>query len=332
MSTHHPDPTGFLESTPLVPIEVDALDGRVRYVGHQAGDLLGYPTDVWREEGFWAAKVVPDDQATLEGVRRNTREARGRHEVDYRLECADGRVIWVSELLGYADSDSGPVLRGFLWNVTDRKRQEVALWKSEERLRALLRRAPDAMILTDYEGTVLNMNDQAESLFDYRLSDVVGSNIEHLLPEPLRPRLVRLREAFDRDPERRSLVEGEPFHVQRSDGSQLPVELSLSLVSSGEESRRILWSARDLTVRRRLEAQRRADKPVPRGSTSSGSPPAGGPAEGAAERRPERGAEASAERREGVGAPREGPARAVSEGGAEPPEPCSDPRTEGPTA
>lgn len=252
------DPAGFLASTPLVPIEVAASDGRVRYVGAQACELLGHPLEAWHAPDFWSTSVLPDDQATVADVRDNTVEARGHHEVDYRMERADGRVVWIAELLRYAECGSDAILRGFLWDVSGRKRQEVALWKREERTRGLLRKAPDAMVLTDTAGTVINMNDQAEALFDYSLAEIVGSGIEHLLPELLRPRLTELRAAFERDPERGSVLEGQAFSVQRSDGSEIPVEVSLSLVSSGNEGGgRILWSFRDLTVRRRREAQTR---------------------------------------------------------------------------
>lgn len=250
------DPIAFLESTPLVPVELDPT-GRVLYVGPQGEELLGFPVAAWLEADFWSMTVLPDDQATMTEVRRHTIEVRGRHEVDYRMEREDGRVVWVAEILRHAETDEGPVLRGFLLDVSGRKRQELALWKKEERLRALLRRAPDAMILTDAAGAVVNMNDQAEALFQYSLSEIVGSSLEHLLPEPLRPRLAQLRAAFERDPHRRSLVEGHPFAIQRPDGSEIPVELSLSRVSGEDEESRILWAARDLTVRRRREARKK---------------------------------------------------------------------------
>jgi len=144
--------------------------------------------------------------------------------------------------------------------VTDRKRQEVALWKSEERLRALLRSAPDAMVLTDFEGRILDMNDQAEALLEYRLSDVVGSSIDHLTPERLRSRIPELRAAFDRDPHRRSLIDGHSFAIERSDGTEMPVELSMSIVTGADDSRQLLCSLRDLTARRRVEAQLRSSE------------------------------------------------------------------------
>lgn len=250
------DPKRFLESTPLLPIEMDSA-GRVLYVGPQAEELLGVPGEEWSDSDFWSNHVPPDDHSTMWAARRNTAETRGRHEVDYRMERGDGRVVWVAEMLGFADTKGGPVLRGFLWDVTGRKRQELALWKKEERLRAMIRKAPDALILTDAAGAVVNINDQAEALFQYSLSDIVGSSLEHLLPDALQPRLAQLRAAFERDPQRRSIVEGEPFAIQRPDGSEIPVELSLSRVSAGEEESRLLWAARDLTVRRRMESHKR---------------------------------------------------------------------------
>lgn len=252
------DPLAFLEGTPLVPLEIDE-EGTVIYVGPQARALLGFDPERWYEPDFWETRVVPDDLGTLLEARRNSVEGRARHEIDYRLQRADGRILWVSELLRVVE-DTPAKLRGFLWNVTDRKLQELALWRKEERLRGILRQAPDAMVLTDGSGSVINMNLQAEALFDYPLSDIAGSSLEHLLPECLRPRLGELLAPFDSDGSRRSLVEGESLAVQRGDGSEIPVEVSLGLVSGPGSDRRILWSIRDLSVRRRVEAKKLGDR------------------------------------------------------------------------
>lgn len=257
MSRAPSDPLAFLESTPLVPIEL-TCEGAVAWVGPQARELLGLPLERWYDADFWQTRVVPDDLATLTEARRHSMEGKARHEIDYRLQRADGRILWVCELLRLTDG-TRPTLQGFLWNVSDRKRQELALWRNEERIRGILRQAPDAMVLTDGSGHVINMNLQAEALFDYPLSDIAGSSLEHLLPECLRPRLGELLAQFDGDGSRRTLVEGESLAVQRGDGSEIPVEVSLGLVSGPGTDRRILWSVRDLSVRRRLEAKKEDD-------------------------------------------------------------------------
>jgi PAS domain S-box-containing protein len=249
---------GFLESAPLVPVVISAETGDVTYVGPQVVELLGFPASEWLEPGFWKARLFPDDQVAVTQARQRLGTGGESHTIDYRMEHADGRILWLSEVM--AMGSDGSRLQGFLQDVTERKRQEVALWKSEERLRSLLRLAPDAMVLTDENGKILNMNDQAEALFDYRLFEVAGSSIDHLIPERLRGRMVDLRAAFDRDRVRRSLVDGHGLAIERSDGTEIPVEVGMSLVLQEPGSRQILCSVRDLTTRRRVEAQLRSSE------------------------------------------------------------------------
>lgn len=255
------DHRSFLETAPLVPVEFDATEGTLLWVGPQAAGLVGFPLEEWMAADFWSRRVFPDDQVAVTEARSRLRSTGGSYSLDYRMEHLDGRVVWVCEVLSRVDGgDSGPTLQGYLTDITDRKRQEVSLWKSEERLRALLRGAPDAMVLTDAGGAIVNMNDQSESLFGYRLDEVVGSSIDHLVPDRLRQRLPELRAAFARDPERRSLIDGHSFAIVRRDATEVPVELSMSLILGADGSRHILCSVRDLTARRRVEAQLRSSE------------------------------------------------------------------------
>lgn len=254
-------PEALLGALPVVPIEIDPGTGRAVHVGPQAEAHLGLPLQAWHDPAFWVTRVLPDDQATLAEVRARTVAEGGRHTLDFRMEHADGRIVWTSEMLRVVDCpERGRRLVGCLWDSTDRKRQEVAIWRSEERLRAVIRRAPDALVLTDPSGIILDMNDQAEALFGYQRADVVGSSIDHLLPARVRDRLPVLREAFDRDPDRRSLVDGHGFAIERSDGVEVPAELGMSVVYDLDETPQILCSVRDLTARRRIEAQLRSSE------------------------------------------------------------------------
>ena len=254
------DPEAFLATAPLVPVELDA-DGVVHHIGTQGEALMGVSAAAWRAKDFWSTHIVPDDQSMVWDARAAVAREGVSRAIDYRMERADGRVVWICESIARGVDAEGSVrLRGYLMEVTDRKRQEVALWKSEERLRALLRSAPDAMVLTDFDGRILDMNDQAEALLEYRLSDVVGSSIDHLTPGRLRSRIPELRAAFDRDPHRRSLIDGHSFAIERSDGTEMPVELSMSIITGADDTRQLICSLRDLTARRRVEAQLRSSE------------------------------------------------------------------------
>jgi PAS domain S-box-containing protein len=252
------DYRAFLESIPYAPWELDVPSGRLVYVGPQAVDLLGYPLDEWLDPTFWTQKVLPDDQMALFAARASLVADGERHAIEYRMETADHRVIWVAEAArvvrepGRADR-----IRGVSSDVTHRKTMEIALADGEERLRGLLQQAPDALIRTDGNGLIVNMNEQAEYLLGYSLEEIAGSSLDHLVPARLRPRMRDHRRAFDRDPQRRSLVDGHSFAITRRDGAEMPVELSMSVVKTSH-GRHFFCAARDLTPRKRADAQLRA--------------------------------------------------------------------------
>lgn len=263
------DYRAFLESTPLVPWEFDACSRRMAYVGPQAEALLGYPVDTWLEQAFWTEHVLPDDQAAVEEARSALLTGGGCHVIEYRMEHMDGHLVWVSEAASAVDVGGRLCcIRGLTSDVTEKRRLEASLAEGEDRLRAILRGAPDAMILTDSDGTILNINDQAQYLFGYTLREIQGSTVDLLLPEGLRRRLAEHREAFHRDPARLTLVDGQSFTVEGRDAEKVPVELSVSRIPLAAGSQ-LLYSIRDLTVRERVEGQLRASEARIRGMANA---------------------------------------------------------------
>ena len=249
------DYRAFLESTPLVPWEYDSITERVTFVGPQAEAFLGYPAEAWLDPSFWADHVLPDDQAGVAAARSALRSTCASHVIEYRMEHAAGHVIWVSETASCVTADGAVCcVRGLLSDVTERKRLELSLARGEERLRAILRGAPDAMVLTDPAGTILNMNEQAEYLTGYRLEEIVGSCVDLLAADRLRERAAALRSTLSETPTRRSLVDGHTFALTRRDGEEVPVEISVSVIPS-LAGPQLLYAARDLTARLRVEAQ-----------------------------------------------------------------------------
>lgn len=255
------DPGSFLESSPIIPVVIDTSNGCVTWLGGADDSPFGHPRDRWLEHGFWAAAVLPADLPDLLASRARAVAEASRIDLDYQMVRPDGRTAWVNEVGSvFVRDGGGRELRCYLIDVTDRKRQELALWKDEERLRALFQHSPDALLLTDTSGRVLNMNRQAEALFGYSLSEIAGSSIEHLLAGSGGLQLAALIEAFDRDPTRRSIIDGRVVAVERSDGASVPVEISRSLIVTADGDRQLLCSVRDLTARRRVEAQLRSSR------------------------------------------------------------------------
>lgn len=240
---------------------LDAKGERSLWIGGSDPAPLGHDRERWFDEGFWEECVRPGDLPDLMSLRGRAATEGARIDLDYQMVRPDGRTVWVNEVGASVVLDNGErELRCYLIDVTDRKRQELSLWRDEERLRALFQKSPDALLLTDTKGRVLNMNDQSEALFGYSLSEIAGSSIEHLLAGASGIQLAALIEAFDRDPDRRSIVDGRVVTIVRSDGSNVPVEISRSLIVTPDGDRQLLCSVRDLTARRRVEAQLRSSR------------------------------------------------------------------------
>lgn len=255
------DAGSLLESSPILTLAIGTTTGRVLWLRGGADVPFGHARELWLEDGFWESALRPADLTDVLASRARGVAEGAVIDIDYPIVRPDGRTAWVNEIGAvFEPVDGEREIRCHLIDITDRKLQELVLWKSEERLRALFRKSPDAMLLTDTKGTVMNMNDQAEALFGYSLSEIAGSSIEHLVTGASRLQLAALIEAFDRDPDRRSIIDGRVVTIERSDATRIPVEISKSLIVTPDGERQLLCSVRDLTTRRRVEAQLRSSQ------------------------------------------------------------------------
>lgn len=123
---------------------------------------------------------------------------------------------------------------------------------AEERYRTLLESAPDGMVISDATGRITFANAQTEALFGIPRAELVGQSIETLIPEARRAAHVAHRTAFLREPRLRPMGEGLPLHGRRRDGTEFPVEISLSPLRTPTETL-VTAAIRDITARRRAE-------------------------------------------------------------------------------
>jgi PAS domain S-box-containing protein len=122
-----------------------------------------------------------------------------------------------------------------------------------ELARSALDAAPDAMIIIDDSGVVCFANRQVSALFGYASADVIGKPVECLLPERFRDRHVAHRQSYITSVRVRPMGAGLDLFGRRRDGTEFPVEISLSPIKDGE---RVLVAAaiRDVSDRKRVEA------------------------------------------------------------------------------
>lgn len=118
--------------------------------------------------------------------------------------------------------------------------------------RTLLESAPDAMIIVDSAGAVAIVNGQAEKMFGYDKDELVGRPVEELLPTRLRKAHEAHRATYAENPALRSMGDGLDLVARRRDGSEFPVEISLSPVKTADETF-VTSVIRDVTERKRME-------------------------------------------------------------------------------
>ena len=109
----------------------------------------------------------------------------------------------------------------------------------------------------DSEGRIDLLNPLAERLFGYSRDELMGKCVDELIPEQLRDQHARDRSQYEKSPVTRPMGTGLELYGRRKDGSQFPVEISLSAVKSPEGSR-VSAIVRDVSERKRLEERVRA--------------------------------------------------------------------------
>lgn len=225
-------------------------DGDIVYVNRQAEMLFGYES--YEMIGEKIEMLMP------EGVR-------GKHEKHrHHYSRAPRSRPLVSGLSLSGRKKNGDVFEAEIALTPIEKDGQVlisstirdisAVETSEVHFRNLLESAPDAMIIIDQHGKMTIINDQAEKMFGYRRVMLLGQPIEMLLPERYRDRHVSHRQDYAEQPRVRPMGSGMDLAGLRRDGTEFPVEISLSPVRSASGTF-ISSVIRDVTERKLLEQE-----------------------------------------------------------------------------
>jgi PAS domain S-box-containing protein len=129
----------------------------------------------------------------------------------------------------------------------------LSIRRAEKEVRQLVESAPDAMIVADAQDHIVLANAQAVRLFGYRRDELAGLDVALLVPERFRNRHRERRSRYHEDPRPRMLGADEEMSGRRKDGSEFPVEVSVTPLDS-PSGQLVVSAIRDVSQRRRAEA------------------------------------------------------------------------------
>jgi PAS domain S-box-containing protein len=239
----------FLDHNPALIFQKD-IEGRYTLINRQFERCFGLPhdqilgrTDAELLSASVAAQFTANDRQVVE---------RGTVlEFEETAEYGDG--IHVSLVLKFPVRDaSGAIIGvgGIATDITGRRIAEEGLRRSEERFRALIECARDAIITLDAEGNVTSLNAACEAMSGWSPSDWIGrSFVPAVLPEDQPLALAQFQKLLAGE-------RPEPYELRglRKDGSVIILEITATSFCAADESLGVLIIARDMTERKQLES------------------------------------------------------------------------------
>ncbi|GBF38772.1 PAS domain S-box protein [Leptospira johnsonii] len=124
----------------------------------------------------------------------------------------------------------------------------------ESKFKGLLESLPDSIVMVNESGSIVFVNEQALRMFDYKREELLGQPIEILLPDRFRKNHISHRDHYFTQPRTRSMGVGSELFGRKSNGTEFPVEISLSPYHT-EEATLVLSAIRDIRERIKAEAK-----------------------------------------------------------------------------
>ncbi len=233
-------------------------EGRVSLINRKGCEILGYPEEeiVGKD---WFTHFLPPSvrvgvRTMFDRLMQGEVEPFEYHENPVLTRTGDVHIIaWHNTLI----QDEGGGIIGTLSSgedVTLQKQAEEALRESEARVRAILETTVDAVVTIDERGIITSFNQAAERMFGYQTAEVIGKNVNILMPSPYREEHDGYLRSYLETGHAKIIGIGREERGRRKDGTTFPIDLAVSEVPV-EGKRLFTGIIREISERRNLERE-----------------------------------------------------------------------------
>jgi len=239
-----------LENAPIGILTTD-LTGNLLTVNPTLCTILGYSPDELTRMTVQDITHPDDGEETAKNFQRLIHGDINSYEINKRYIRRDGAVITGRARAGLVrDAHNEPLMVvGEIEDITQRER-------AEKLLRLVVESAPNGIVMVDSTGRILLVNEQTEQYFGYRREELLGQQVEMLIPERMRSRHPDYRTSFVAEHCARAMGLGRNLFGLRKDGSEFPIEIGLSPVETDQELL-ILSAIVDISQRVRVDYELR---------------------------------------------------------------------------
>jgi PAS domain S-box-containing protein len=230
--------------------EADGETFQFTFVSPQAERILGYPLRQWLEPNFWRAHTHPEDTDWCAAFCFDCTTRRQDHEFEYRMIAADGRTVWLHDIVSVKIEPGGAVyLSGIMLDVTKRKEAEEELRQKKEILQKIFDNVPLMVTFRDADGLPKLVNREWERNFGWTLTELLEHNgdiLNEVYPDPINRRLAREAIAAANS-------QWTNFRGKTRDGRLIDTSWAVARLSDGTS----VCIGQDITERTRAEEERR---------------------------------------------------------------------------
>lgn len=178
----------LIETTSAVAWEVDFATLRFTYISPQITNISGFSPEQWTDFNFWAERVHPEDREFAVGFCQAETAKGLDHTFEYRMITADNGIIWIRDVVSVIKKNGKAVsLRGYLFDITERKNVEDKLRHSEAFIRNILDTVDEGFIVVDRDFRILTVNRAFCSQVGSTCDDVIGRHCYEVSHKALKP-------------------------------------------------------------------------------------------------------------------------------------------------